>query len=423
MFRELGKKKPFALGLLAFLWTCGHSAYAADNYQVIDLGKLGGTKSEAFSINDSDAVVGISGGEEFSNHAFVYRDSQMSDLGSLVSDALPEGSSFAFGINNNEIAVGYSTETLVDGTGESVEVNVATYFDTSNQSINSLPQLDTDTPRESRGIAINNNNIMVGFARFDPPDDVDANGDPLAVPFDRGFFHDISSGVTSVVAPLDGEASQNITLRAILDDGFAVGASTQTVDDISTTQVFVTDYSDPTVVTRLDIFGGIFQHPWAVNADKRIVGAARTSDNRDIEAFLYDMQTNSAIGLGFLNENFRYSEAFDINDSDQIVGLSQFQNSPNVFHAFLYEDGEMKDLSKLIGCDTGWSLHEARAINNNGVITGTGVFEGERRAYMLMPIAGTAPSCEDESESSGSGSLPIIGLLGFIFLGWLRNRV
>lgn len=394
-------------------------SFAANNYQITDLGKLGGNNAESSAINDNNVVVGFSSGNNFVAHAFAYRDSQMTDLGFLTSDFITAGNSFAFGINNNNIAVGYSTETKQNGDGDSGEVNVATYYDVDNLTINPLPQVDEANPRESRAIAINDNNIVVGFASIDPPDDVDADGAPISTVADRGFFYDINTAQMITIGTLDDNASATITLRAIHNDGFAVGISSQVIGSQNTSQVFSVDFSDPATLTKLEIFGGVGHQVWAVNSAKKVVGSARTADNRNIEAYVYDVTTRAATALGVLNNNFKFSEAFDINDLDQIVGTSQVQNSPSGFHAILYENGEIKDLSELIGCDTGWILQDARGISNSGIITGTGVFEGERRAYLLTPLAGTAPDCDI---NQSSGSMPVSGLLGLLLFGFYRRK-
>ena len=405
--------------------TISLAVFSADNYQVTDLGKFGGLTAESFAINEDGLIVGFSSGGNFGSHAFVYQNNLLVDLGFLISETFPEGTSVAFGINNNNIAAGFSTQSLdsgeVDADGEPilVDINVGTYYDIANLTANPLPQVDPDSPREVRAISINDNNILVGFATLDPPDDVDANGDSLSTLFDRGFFYDIASDQMTIIGTLDD--THTVVLRAINNDNFAVGISSQIVDGIDTRQVFTVDLSDPDNLTRVQIFGGLIQLAWDVNSSKKIVGSAITETGRTLEAFVHDVQAGTTTSLGSLNENFPSSEAFGINDSDQIVGTSQVQSSPIAFHAFIYENGSMKDLSKLIGCDTGWIIQEARAINNTGVITGNGIFQGERRAFALTPLAGTAPDCDDE-DSSGGGSMPLAGLFSLLLLSFCRKR-
>ncbi len=408
--------------VLAVLTSLSLLSFAADNYQVTDLGKLGGVTAEGSAINDSNVIVGFSSGDDFAAHAFAFSDGQMNDLGFLLSDAVPEGNSLGFGLNNNNIAVGYSVETKLNVDGDSVDVRVSTYFDIDNLTINPVPQFDPDRPRESRGIAINDNNIMVGFASIDPPNDVDANGDPQDFVFDRGYFYDINADQMTIVGILEDNDSARVTLRAIHNDGFAVGISGQLqAGQVINSQVFSVNLSDPTTLSKIDIFGGVVQQVSGMNSAKKIVGSARTADNRNVVGYVYDVQTSTSTALGTLNDNFKFSEAFDINDLDQIVGTSQIQSSPSAFHAILYENDTLKDLSKIIGCDTGWILQDARGISNAGIITGTGIFEGERRAYMLTPIAGIAPDC-DALNRSGGGSTPLSGLIGLLLLGLYRQK-
>ena len=155
---------------------------------------------------------------------------------------------------------------------------------------------------------------------------------------------------------------------------------------------------------------------------KKIVGIAVHESGTYQTAYLYDINTDEATDLGVLNSNFPYSEAFDINDNDQIVGISQIKSQPATFSGFIYENGEMKDLSDLIGCESGWTIHEARSINNEGYIVGTGLFNGEARAFMLSPLPGTSPACEDDSLSVGSGSSSPLWTISLFFLAMFRFR-
>jgi len=77
------------------------------------------------------------------------------------------------------------------------------------------------------------------------------------------------------------------------------------------------------------------------------------------------------------------SQALDINNSSQVVGWSLIQDGNS--RAFLWEDGEMKDLNELIPQDSGWVLITATATNDLGEIVGQGAFEGQERVYLLKP--------------------------------------
>ncbi len=350
----------------------------------------------------------------------------MTDLGFLPGEVETEGNSFAFGINNNDIVAGYSIEIFeeTDDLGLNLRTDTAVYYDSNNLTVNKIPQFVPETPSDARALAINDNNLVVGYGTFDPLDDQDNDGEPIVQLLNRGLFYNIDTGELIMVEPFSEDDFQQMTLRAVNNDGYAVGISTETVDGFGTNQLVAVDVNTPEIVEKIEVFGGTVQQPWAVNIAKNIVGSARTEDRTTIEAFLYENDSQTVTALGFLNDNFRYSEAFDINDSDQIVGISQVQNSPNVFHGFLYENGIIKDLDKLIGCNTGWRITEARAINDSGVITGTGLVNGQKHAFMLMPLNGTAPNCDDDDDSSSdsSGSIPVFGLVLLGMLGLNRRR-
>jgi probable HAF family extracellular repeat protein len=78
----------------------------------------------------------------------------------------------------------------------------------------------------------------------------------------------------------------------------------------------------------------------------------------------------------------RSSAANDINSAGEVAGYSLLADGRK--SAFVYRNGTMLDLNTLIG--GGWWLEEAAAINDAGQIAGTGIYEGERRAFRLDPV-------------------------------------
>ncbi len=153
---------------------------------------------------------------------------------------------------------------------------------------------------------------------------------------------------------------------------------------------------------------------------------------------MYDLNDSTEIDLGYFNENAPFAEAFDINvrlESDvasgyQVVGTSIKQTSPTTLrHAFIYENGEIKDLNDLIDCkfdsngNRDWVLYEARSINDSGIIVGNGLLNGIQTAFMLKPKADTPSACIVEPEDdSGSGSLPIAFLAILTLGGYIRKK-
>ena len=72
-----------------------------------------------------------------------------------------------------------------------------------------------------------------------------------------------------------------------------------------------------------------------------------------------------------------------INDSGQIAGF--WIDSSGNSRAFLWQDKEWMDLSKLIPENSPWSLQAAQSINDAGEITGSGIINGETHAFLAVP--------------------------------------
>ena len=199
--------------------------------------------------------------------------------------------------------------------------------------------------------------------------------------------------------------------RDINDSGQVVGSAT-TVEGQG--RAFL--YSDGQAL-NLGTLGPVFTSPnysnsssgEAVNNSGQVVGTAFyggiTPASGLRRAFLY---SNGAISdLGIL-PGFARSTGTDINDLGQVVGYSDlgggYGGGGN--RAFLYSDGELRNLNDLIPPDSGWTLSNAEAINNNGQIAGTGIFSGRYRAFLATPVP-------TSSSILGTSALSVLGA-GFV---------
>ena len=121
----------------------------------------------------------------------------------------------------------------------------------------------------------------------------------------------------------------------------------------------------------------------AVNDKGPIVG------ERDGRAIIWkDGETRD---LGMLPGD-RSSLARGINASAQIVGESV--GVDGVSRAVLWQAGSLSDLNTRIPTGSGWVLTSASAIDDAGRIAGTGLHNGQPRAFLLTPVtrAPLAPS-------------------------------
>ena len=109
-------------------------------------------------------------------------------------------------------------------------------------------------------------------------------------------------------------------------------------------------------------------------------GGARSSTGIFRSPFLY--QAGRLTDLGILPGGTQ-SYAYAINNLGQAVGASD--SSAGAQRAVLFERGVLRDLNGLIPASAGWLLTEAKDINDSGQIVGTGIFEGQVRAFLLTP--------------------------------------
>jgi probable HAF family extracellular repeat protein len=122
--------------------------------------------------------------------------------------------------------------------------------------------------------------------------------------------------------------------------------------------------------------------PTDISDSSQIVGYAQVSSGES-HAFIY--RSGGLKDLGTLSGGTQ-SYAYAINNRGQAVGVSD--SSAGAQRAVLFDGGEVRDLNGLIPAGTGWVLTEARDINDRGQIVGSGVVDGQVRAFLLTPARG-----------------------------------
>lgn len=142
--------------------------------------------------------------------------------------------------------------------------------------------------------------------------------------------------------------------------------------------------------------------PRAINELGQVVGW------RGEHAVLWDDGAIQVLGM-LPGEQSSY--AYDINHHGEIVGNSKpaiddglRKHRLSIARPFLWQCGNMLDLNALIPESSGWELIDARGINNNGRIVGSGLKDGEVRAYMLKPVKGPG---RGRDQGRGNGEPPV----------------
>jgi probable HAF family extracellular repeat protein len=371
-------------------------------YEVEDLGTLGGSRSWASAINDSGQVVGYSylAGDQ-NNHAFLYKDGKMTDLGTLGGT-----SSEAKGINKSGQVVGSSVNSsgerrafIYDSTNGMKDLNDLIPAD-SGWSIGEATAINTDGKIAATGWPPTWRDPCNSYAESWPDFDTAL----VLTPATTGKYE------VQELGTLGGEYSY---ATGINDSGQVIGRS---MNNGCGEQPFLYDEN---ANPKMQGLAGI--EAYGINASGKVVGYTmdwtlydQVCTNLDCyRAFIYDSATKQMQVLGTLGTGATYgtigSEAYGINDSEKVVGLSGIGDGQHHWvsgsgpaYGFIYDSTNgMKDLNSLIPADSGWTIHEARAINNNGQIAATGYKDGVgQHALLLSPTNGSPPPADDTQAPS-----------------------
>jgi probable HAF family extracellular repeat protein len=341
--REMTSRQPLLASAVAALVAFGAPRLAAEvRYVVTDLGTLPGcSTSMPYSINNNGQVVGDCYMSVLVQRAFLYSGGSMTDLGTLRG---AYSRTTAYSINAHGQIAGQSGDT----TG-----NSACFWDGSGIA-------DLGNMGGNFGLAngINDSGEIVGYCG--------TNG------YGQVAFLN-SNGVMTILGTLGGT---NTSALGINNNGQIAGWSTTSDGN---QHAFL--YSAGTM-TDLSTLCGSPSLAVAINQNGQIVGQSGPPNGQS-HAFLYSagMVTDLGTFPGYVQ-----SQAYGINNVGQVVGSAHATLGPGLFRAFLFHNGTMWDLNKLISPDSGWALEVATGINDNGQIVGQGSNPAHQsHAFLLIP--------------------------------------
>lgn len=368
----------------------GHESQRVE-YSVQTLSTLGGELSNAgVGINDRGWVSGTSDlpGDTVTRAA-LWRGDELTDLGTLGG----ANSAVAFPSHNDHFVVGVAETADINPQGEDWSCNAFFIGPPSHHDClgfvwhdNKMTALPTLGGNNGFAAGSNRRGQIVGWAE-DGKTDPSCTG--TQVEQFRAVLWDPASYRPRELAPLPGDSTSAAV--AINDRGQVVGISGAcgtAVGGVSARHAVLWDaQGQPHDLGNLG--GQQWNTPDAINDRGVVTGfanvsAAPTAGSLYPHAFIWTAQTGMT-DLGTLPGD-QIAEGLGINDRNQIVGLSCQANFVNC-QAFIWQDGHMSNLNKLVTGFTG-TLVNAGDINDRGQITGQASNGSTTAAYIATPMRG-----------------------------------
>jgi probable HAF family extracellular repeat protein len=342
----------------------------SQQYSLTDLGTVAGpnsTFSNGRGINSAGQVTGVSdindfeySGEDpdyayYREHAFLYSNGTMQDLGTL-------GGTFSYGngINASGQVTGRS-----DTTGDAAR-HAFLYSNGSMQDLGTLGGLF------SSGSDINASGKVTGSSA------TAISGRVHAFLYGNGSMQDLGT--------LGGLRSDGLGIN---DAGQVAGVSTLTDSLATASHAFL--YSNG-VMQDLGTLGGTLSASLDINAGGQVTGFAYTSHNDFQHAFLYSNSAMQDLGTSTGTDSVGTS----VNAGGQVTGYFYTYNADertsSNYRGFLYANGAMIDLNTLIDPSSPLALYvtlsRGTAINDNGWIVADGIDSrtGQVHAYLLSTL-------------------------------------
>ena len=314
----------FGLVMALIAWACSYAA--AQQYAVVDLGKVA-TSSTAHALNNAGQIAGAIGGAHGDNiTAFFWHGNNAKKIGRPQHSDYSE----AFGLNNSGEVVG--SANLV--------VGMRGFFWTNGNAINELAPLAGDS--SSAAYAVNDSGVVVGFSS--------GPKGMAAVRWQGGTPQ-------AIVPPSLSTTSQATAINAI-------GSVAGFYGEAESKRGFLMDSTG--LQTLAPLAGDQSSQALAINDGDAVAGIS-VAANGLTHAVVWIQ--GSATNLGLLPGG-DHSQSYGINHAGQVVGSS---GSIDGLHGFIWTAaGGMQDLNSLVPAGSNLLISAAVAINDAGQILAIG---------------------------------------------------
>lgn len=383
----------------------GTAADAPKHYRLVDLGTLGGSVSSGNAINNVGLVTGNSTKVDGVLLATAWLDGFQIPLGTLGGPS----SDIAWPVKNNfGLISGVSENGKHDPLNETfscpafnlVSGNSCVAFAWEYGTMRELPGLGGNN---SIGGGDNNRGQIVGWAENDVRDPTcDASANQF-LQFEATLWERDESGKWQVheLPPYPGDPDGAAT--AINNRGNAVGISGLCDVAIGAySAIHALLWQDGKPIDLGNLGGHGWNTPQAINNRDVVVGFVNGPNdviNGQLQfrwlAFVWEKDTGiMSIGTlpGANGKPDAMSQATDVNDQDDIVGVSYADYEFDNPRAFIYHDGKMTALNDLIGSQTAnWDISSTGGINERGEIAAqanvvsNGAVTSVAHAVLLVP--------------------------------------
>jgi probable HAF family extracellular repeat protein len=319
--------------------------FTAFGSEVQDIGTLGGSWSAAYSVNDSDQIVGLSGTSEGDMHAFLWQNGQMQDLYPFSGFYADNGG--IGNINNRgQIAGGVVVKGIL----------YPAVWDNGNITVlGSFGGIEKDAVGLAR--SVNEKGQAVGFAYLP--------GGARHAFFYDGAMHDLGC------PPANGSSPCYVDAFSINDRGWIVGNAAGGC-------AFLYD-GHMHRIEPADTYGiGAF----SINNWNQAVGSYEKGS--PVFSFIFD---GSYTIFSFPNAHFTWAVA--INDAGTIAGTALLQRicraCNETEHGFMYQNCVATDLNSFLPPNSGMEIVSASGINAQGHISGTALVGNWNHAVLIRP--------------------------------------